>query len=202
MPEAGDISKSIRPRKSGAFWRATSPVSKPERLPVAFSVLTTVRPATNFRREASRRATAFARSAVALALPGSSRRTSSNWPMAASYWRAPRDASAWPRSVATCAARIDSAEGADEAAAVGAGLGPPLRGEGDGDGAPEGVALGRGVGVAATGGAVASIVGSGTGATDGSLTGGATAWETGGRGVACAMGAGVGAGPPAGFDRR
>src|SRR6266542_1385518 len=67
MPAGGAISNSMRPLKSGAFWTATSPLSKPARPPDAFSVFTTVRPGTNLLRAASRSAMALARPFVAWA---------------------------------------------------------------------------------------------------------------------------------------
>ena len=76
MPEAGVISNSTRPRKSGALRRSASPVSKPARSAAlsfcAFGVWTAVWPGTKRRRARSRRRTASARRLAARALPGSS----------------------------------------------------------------------------------------------------------------------------------
>jgi hypothetical protein len=91
MPEAGLISKSTRPRKSGALRRSASPVSKPARSAAfsfcAFGVWTAVWPGTKRRRERSRRRTVSVRKLAARALPGSTRNAPSRCEIAASYWR-------------------------------------------------------------------------------------------------------------------
>src|SRR5258708_6333107 len=153
MPEAGLISNSIRPRKSGAF--CTAAPSKPASPSWAFSVLTTVRPGTNFFRAASRKATAFARSPAALALPGSSLKTSSRAPMAASYCR---EASA----LSACAWRLAAWAAACWARSASAAAGGGVAG-GDEGGAGGGVGGGGGGGGGVGGGGWAGGWGGGGG---------------------------------------